>query len=206
MLAGIRKKLMCTYLLIIFITVTFFEFASIVSIHHYYLNSVSNTLKNKAELVGSFYNNFLDYGDIYNNSQQIIDLFAERTFQLQITDKNGNIIADSLGIAEEKTVASDEIIRTALSGKKGEFKGRQINTGERIYACTVPLTSNGMIVGAMCFTTSLDQTYQEIINLVLRILIFGLILLGVVSFFSFFFSSKISMAIEEVREMNNQDR
>lgn len=203
MLAGIRKKLMGTYFLIILITILFFEFAFVIGIHNYYLNSVSNNLKNKAELVSSFYNNFLDTGDIYSNSKQIIDLFAERSFQLQITDKSGNVIADSLGLTEKDTLAAYKEVKASLSGKKSEFNGRQLYTGERIYVCTVPLTSNGMIVGAMRFSTSLEQTYQVIYTLVQRLLVFGLILLGSVFLMGVFLATKIFNPIEEEINKSN---
>jgi len=183
MKVGRRKKLLCTYLLISFLTATIFEIFIIGNIHQYYLNSVSGTLKNKAELASRFYNNFLDFGDIYSNSKHIINLFAERSFQMQITDKKGNVIADSLGIKEINNLDYEDV-KIALTGKNSEFKGRHADSGEKIYAYTVPLTSNGMIVGTMRFTTSLEQTYQVIYKLTLRLLAFGLILVVTVFLFS----------------------
>jgi hypothetical protein len=179
MVVGTRKKLLCTYLLISFFTAAIFEIFIIGNIHQYYLNSISSTLKNKAELASRFYNNFLDFGDIYSNSKQIIDLFAERSFQMQITDKNGNVIADSLGKMEKNNLDYEDV-KIALTGKNSEFKGRQADSGEKIYAYTVPLTSNGMIVGTMRFTTSLEQTYQVIYKLTMQLLAFGLLLVGTV--------------------------
>ena len=190
MAVGTRRKLLCTYLLISFLTVLIFEIFIIGNIHQYYLNSVSSALKNKAALAGRFYNNFLDFGDIYSNSKQIIDLFAERSYQLQITDKNGNVIADSLGIKEKKNLDYEDV-KIALTGKNSEYKGRQADSGEKIYAYTVPLTSNGMIVGAMRFTTSLEQTYQVIYKLLLQLLVFGLILVATIFIISVFITSKL---------------
>ena len=57
---SIRKRLTGTYLLIIVLTVVIFEIVLIWGIKYFYLNSVGNNLKNKVELVSSFYNNFLD--------------------------------------------------------------------------------------------------------------------------------------------------
>jgi len=185
MVMNIGKRLLCTYLLISFLTVAIFEIFLIGGIHQYYLNSVSSTLQNKAELASRLYNNFLDSGDIYSNSKQTIDLFAERSFQMQITDKNGNVIADSLGIKEKRNLDYEDV-KIALTGKSSEFKGRQADSEEKIYAYTVPLISNGMIVGTMRFTTSLEQTYQVIYKLTLQLLAFGLMLVLTVFIISVF--------------------
>ena len=81
---GIRKRLIGTYFLIIFLTVAIFDFALIWGIKNYYINSIGANLKNQAELVSSFYNNFLDSGDIFSNSKQIIDIFSSQAFQTKL--------------------------------------------------------------------------------------------------------------------------
>ena len=96
MTINIRKRLIGTYLLIILLTVASFEFALIWGIKNYYIGSVADNLKNQVELVSSFYNNFLDSGDIFSNSKEIIDISSSRSFQLQSTDKRARVIVDSL--------------------------------------------------------------------------------------------------------------
>jgi hypothetical protein len=65
---GIGRRLTGTYFLVIFITVAIFELALITGINYYYLSSINNNLKNQAEMVAGFHNNFLDSTDLYSST------------------------------------------------------------------------------------------------------------------------------------------
>ena len=121
MTINIRKRLIGTYLLIILLTVASFEFALIWGIKNYYIGSVADNLKTQVELVSSFYNNFLDSGDIFSNSKEIIDIFSSRSFQLQITDKRARVIVDSLEATNDEVLDYEEI-QMALAGQEGNTR------------------------------------------------------------------------------------
>lgn len=194
---SIRKRLIGTYFLIILITVLVFEFALIWGINNYYLNSVSSTLQNQAELVSKFYNNFLDAGDLYSSAEQIIGNFAQRSFQIQITDKRGRVIADSLNVTSGEVLQTGDV-KTALKGGDGKFRGEDVFSGERVISCAAPLKSDGIVVGAVRFTSSLELTYQVISNLIKYLILFGLGLILVVSVISFLLAQTIVSPIEEI--------
>ncbi|HHY04766.1 MAG TPA: HAMP domain-containing histidine kinase [Thermoanaerobacterales bacterium] len=203
MTINIRKRLIGTYLLIILLTVASFEFALIWGIKNYYIGSVADNLKNQVELVSSFYNNFLDSGDIFSNSKEIIDIFSSRSFQLQITDKRARVIVDSLEATNDEVLDYEEI-QMALAGQEGEYKGVDRISGERIISYTAPLKHDDIIVGCVRFTSSLEMTYKVINDLVKYILIFGIALIVVVFVVSFFIAQTIVSPVEEITKTADQ--
>lgn len=203
MIFGIRKRLIGTYFLIIFLTVAIFDFALIWGIKNYYINSVSANLKNQAELVSSFYNNFLDSGDIFSNSKQIIDIFATQAFQIQITDETGRVVADSLNATNDKILDYEEI-NAALTGKGAKYKGRDRISGERILSYAAPLKHHDTVIGSVRFTSSLELTYRVIYKLAKYLIGFGIILLITVFFISFFLAQTIVSPIEEIIKTADQ--
>ena len=153
--------------------------------------------------MSSFYNNFLDSGDIYSNSKQIIQIFSSRSFQIQVTDKFGRVIADSVGVTEGEVLDYEEI-KTALSGKNGRYLNSNRAFGERIISYAAPLKNNNMVVGAIRFTSSLELTYQVIYRLVRYLIVFGLILIITVFIISSFIAQSIISPVEEITMTANQ--
>lgn len=203
MMFSIRKRLIGTYLLIIMLTVAIIEIVLIWGIKYYYLNSIGNNLKNQAELVSSFYNNFLDSGDIYSNSEQIKQFFSSRSFQIQIIDKFCKVVADSLDVTEGEVLDYEEV-EIALSGEGGRYLGSNRPSSERTISYAAPLKNNDVVVGAIRFTSSLELTYQVIYRLARYLIIFGLILITTVFIISSFIAQSIIRPVEEITMTANQ--
>ena len=200
---GIGRRLTGTYFLVIFITVAIFELALITGINYYYLSSINNNLKNQAEMVAGFHNNFLDSTDLYSSARQLIDIFAQESFQIQITDKRGKVIADSLGQTRDQVLDTTDIMK-ALQGAGDKFKGRDQFSGERIASWSAPLISQGTVVGAVRFTSSLELTYQVIYGLAQYLIVFGLFLILGVSIISYFLAQTIVVPVEEITRTAEQ--
>ncbi|MEN8905375.1 MAG: HAMP domain-containing sensor histidine kinase [Clostridiales bacterium] len=203
MFFGIRKRLVGTYLLIIFLTVTFCETAIILSVKNYYENRVDRTIEDYTSTAANFYNGYLSSTNIESNSGKLISNFLNLPVQIQIINTKGKVIADSLHVTYGTTVSTPDV-EMALNGKKGKFIGRESEANEKILSHTAPLKSNNKIVGVVRFITSLEIMQNNINSIVKYLILSGLIIIFIIFIISLYISNTITRPIQEVTVVSNK--
>jgi hypothetical protein len=94
--SGIRARLVFTYLLIITLTVAALEVVVSLAVKEYYMGNIEALLRTHAENAANFYRGYLSNTAIEDNTREFIENFDTMKVQIQVTDTNGKVLADSI--------------------------------------------------------------------------------------------------------------
>jgi len=196
---SIRKRLVGSYFIVIFITVLILELFLIVSVHVYYNRNIERIVMNQAELSASFYEQYFADEPLADQSERMLKGFAQRTTaQVQIIDASGLLLQDSAGISGNQEMGMFEDVAAALGGEAGQWEGIAVTTGEPIMAVSLPLRSEEAIVGVVRIVTSMTDTISTVRQISLIFIIAGLIVVAIVTLLSMLISRTITEPITEL--------
>jgi signal transduction histidine kinase len=135
-------------------------------IRSYYYSALRTGLTSKAESAAGFFTGYLSqtYGEYYQSAYRYTESFEDKdVVELQFINTRGVVEVSSYGFAAGTTPDTPDVT-TALTEKAiGSWTGRRGSTGERIMAVTAPLlASDGSVVGAMRYVTSLRQVTRQV--------------------------------------------
>ncbi|MHB1407876.1 MAG: two-component sensor histidine kinase, partial [Desulfitobacteriaceae bacterium] len=126
-MSSIRLRLTVIFMLIIVITVTILEAFLIYTVKQNYYGSLEGSLTNQIKISADFYSKYFADATLQENVLYNVDAFWKQSnAQVQIVDKAGTIIMDSIGVIPSGD-ANSEDIREALKGKTGKWIG-SLNT------------------------------------------------------------------------------
>jgi hypothetical protein len=84
--------------LVLLLSVVIFEIVVIILLKTFYIENVNAVLKSALEINSKFYNHDLVEGN--SSAKEFVKDFVHLPYHIQITDKKGKVIADSLNQAE----------------------------------------------------------------------------------------------------------
>jgi len=196
---SIRKRLVGSYFIVIFITVLILELFLIVSVHVYYNRNIERIVMNQAELSASFYEQYFADEPLADQSERMLRGFAQRTTaQVQIIAANGLLLQDSVGVPGSQEMGLFEDVAAALRGEPGQWNGIDTTTGEPIMAVSLPLKSEETIAGVVRIVTSMTETISTVRQISLIFIIAGLVVVAVVTLLSVLLSRTITGPITEL--------
>ena len=168
-LRGLRNRWLQSGILLTVIIVVLFTVLFSAGVHNYYYNAVKTGLAAKAESASEFFTGYLSetYGAYYQSAYRYTESFEDKdVLELQFINTRGEVEVSSYGISAG-AVPGTEDVASALEGKRiGFWIGRRSGTGERVMAVTAPLlASDGSVVGAMRYVTSLRLVNGQIIKM-----------------------------------------
>ncbi|RKD21639.1 two-component sensor histidine kinase [Caminicella sporogenes] len=198
---GIKRRWVINYILIILLVMIVLEGLFMFFVRKYYYDSVKQALMNRAVVVAGFYNKYLNTS-IFNFEKDIKRIIEEYTFndyaEIQAVDLTGNIIQNSSGFERKEKVATSDFYK-ALKGFTGYWVGRDINTGEKIMAVSVPLlNSRGKVVGVLRYVTSIEKADCIIRRLFLISLLVMMMVLILILVLNIIFTRTIINPIKEI--------
>lgn len=200
-LKGIRARLLGSYLFLITVTVVSFELFFIVAVDKYYYNNIENLLLNQIKVSANFYDMYLSTNTLKENVQNNADVFWNNTHaEVQIIDKSGNMLMDSIGNFTEEKVKSKDI-KKALQGEAGKVIERDENSKEKILCISYPLKSKGEIEGVLRFITSVQDVDMTIIKISFILILIGICIIAIGGISSMFLSNSIVKPLREITEM-----
>ncbi|KOF57266.1 membrane protein [Clostridium sp. DMHC 10] len=200
-LKGIRARLLGSYLFLITVTVVSFELFFIVAVDKYYYNNIENLLLNQIKVSANFYDMYLSTNTLKENVQNNADVFWNNTHaEVQIIDKSGNMLMDSIGNFTEEKVKSKDI-KKALQGEAGKVIERDENSKEKILCISYPLKSKGKIEGVLRFITSVQDVDMTIIKISFILILIGICIIAIGGISSMFLSNSIVKPLREITEM-----
>ncbi|WP_392486804.1 sensor histidine kinase [Haloimpatiens sp. FM7315] len=195
---SIKKRLTINFMVVIFITVAIFESLLINAVKKYYYDNIQNTLITQIKLSCDFYSKYFSNASLKENILDNVDVFWKQTSaQVQIIDSNGNILMDSIGVIP-LTPLKDSELKAALKGEIGKKIGRVSYSKNEVLAVTHPLKSNGKIVGALRFITSLEPVKSQIKYISFIFIFIGSFAIIVSGIISLFLSDTIIGPIKEL--------
>ena len=194
---SIRTRLMVFFMVVIVITVISLEILLIYTVRQNFYGSMESSLTSQIRISADLYAKYFSDATLEENVLYNVDVFWKQTdAQVEIVDKNGNIIMDSIGVIPPADAPRDDII-AALKGESGKWIGEQDN--EQVMAIAYPLRANGKIIGALRFITALRAVNADIRGLLIFIAI-GVAVLVIVGGISIFLANTIVIPLREVTE------
>ena len=195
---GIRKRLVTSYLLVIFLTVFILEALLLIGIRQYYVDNVKEIMRQQAEVTANFYNLYLAGADLVREAPVLYDSFSQvTTAQVQIVDQQGVLLVASPGLDKGDQLNLPDVQR-ALAGEPGDWRGVLPVTNESILAVTQPLKAGEQVVGAVRLITSLTGVNEVIQRVALLLVTIGLAVLLLGAGVSMYLSSTITRPVERI--------
>jgi len=157
---GIRQRWLMNSLgvtfVVVLIAVTSYAFA----ITAYYYNGMQTSLITKAKTATDFFSTYMSstYTDYYKGAYAYTERFDERDkLEMQFLNTNGRVEATTFGLTAGMNPGTPEI-EAAISAKSlAAWRGKSLQTGERILAVTSPIIfTDGRIVGLVRYVSSLS--------------------------------------------------
>ena len=193
---GIRGRLTANFIIVILISVAILEMLLIYTVHQNYYGSLKGNLTNQVKISADMYSKYYSDTSLEENILYNVDAFWNQSnAQVEIVDREGKIIMDSLGIIPGSDEPREDI-NEALNNKMGEWIGRL--NGEKVMAVSYPLKSDGEIVGALRLIASTDAIDQDIQSTARIFIAIGLFVILSVGLLSIFLANSILVPLKEV--------
>ncbi|TEB08649.1 Alkaline phosphatase synthesis sensor protein PhoR [Pelotomaculum schinkii] len=192
---GIRVRLTANFMIVIIFTVAILEMLLIYIVRQNYYSSLEGSLSNQIKICTEMYTKYFSDTSLQDNVLYNVDAFWNQSnAEVQIVDKNGNIVMDSQGSISQEMKGND--IEEALTGKTGVWVG-YLN-GQKVMAVANPLKSDNQIVGALRFIASLSAVDQDIVKTEEVFILIGLFVILIVGSISIFLANTITVPLQEV--------
>jgi len=197
-MTGIRARLTANFMIIIIITVTILEVLLIYTVRQNYYGSLEGSLTNQIKISADLYAKYFSDTTLQENVLYNVDAFWNQSnAEVEIVDKDGSIVMDSLGVIPTDNIAKNDI-KDALNGDTGKWIGRL--NGQKVMAVAYPLKANDEVVGALRFITSLSAVDKDIQNTAYIFISIGLAVVFFAGLISVFLANTIIVPLQEVTE------
>lgn len=197
---SIRARLTAIFVIVIVVTVGILEALLIYIVKQNYYNSLEGSLINQIKISADLYAKYFSDASLQENVLYNVDAFWSQTnAQVEIADKSGTIIMDSLGAMPSGKVDTTDLTEALVKGKTGTWVG-SLN-GEKVMAVSHPLKTNNEIVGALRFITSLREVDQDISKLASIFILIGALVVLIAGLISVFLANTIVVPLKEVTEV-----
>ncbi len=193
---GIKRRVVWSYLILIIFSVALFETMLIFALRVYYLDGVKQVLRDQGTMFSTFYEQELIEDRLKVDPETMLDQYRFLVeAQVQLVDEKGNLIADSHEYT--KINMSDYTdIKTALGGLTG-YLDTELDE-ERVLVVTQPLKRGSTVIGAIRFTTSLEQVNKVFTQNTLFLLSFGGVVILTAAIISYFLANTITKPVSAI--------
>ncbi|MGL4656196.1 MAG: ATP-binding protein [Sarcina sp.] len=177
---SIKSRLVRSFVLVVSATILIASVMFLMFITRYYYQGTEDILKSQIKVAADFYDKYLSDNSLEYNVYEDKDIFWQQTdAQVQIYNDKGVLIMDSLGVDKHSGEPID--VQKALSGGVGEWIGHVDYSDQKVMTISYPLESNGKIVGAVRYITSLEGVNKFILKFAWAFIIIGLavIIIGI---------------------------
>ncbi|GAA0121751.1 MAG: HAMP domain-containing histidine kinase [Clostridium argentinense] len=197
-MVSIKKRISGSYLLIILLTIVIVEVIVITAIRSYYYTGLNDTLKNQIIISSNFYNTYLSSEGVQANIANNVDLFWENTnAEVQVIDKNGKVLMDSLGVNTEN-IKLPEKLSDVIEGKEKIIVEKLNINGESSISMVTALNHNNKIDGALRFIASTIEVDKTIAKASKYALLVGMFVIMISSIVSLFISNSITKPLKKI--------
>lgn len=193
---GIRGRLTANFMIVILVSVAILEVLLIYTVQQNYYGSLRGNLTNQVKISADMYSKYYSDTPLEDNILYNVDAFWNQSdAKVEIVDRDGKIVMDSLGMIPEQGEPMEDI-QNALNDKMGEWVGKL--NGQKVMAVAYPLKSEGQIVGALRFIASTSAIDQDIRDTAKIFIAIGLFVALIVGLLSIFLANTILIPLREV--------
>ena len=197
---SIKKRLAINFIFIVVITVVTLEIFLINIVKENYYKNLEESLNNQIRLSADLYSRYFSDATLHENILNNVDTFWKQTkAQVEILDKSGMILMDSIGVISPNPVNTEDVIK-AINGEKGTWIGKVEYDEHKVMAISYPLKSGENIVGVLRFITSLREVNQDIKTIALIFIGFGGIVILISSLVAVLLANTIIGPLKSVTE------
>lgn len=167
---SLKKRLVGSFMIVIFISVAAFEGLLIYFTRYYFYNNMESILTNQIKISSDFYSRYFSNVPLQDNILDNVDIFWKQTSaEVQIVNTNGEILMDSIG-ADITNKAEGNDFQDALKGGRGTRVGTIEGRKSRVMIISYPLKSGDKVIGVLRFISSLEGV-DKIVNRISSIFI-----------------------------------
>jgi len=202
MFRGLYPRIVGITTLVLLLSVVIFEIVVIILLKTFYIENVNAVLKSALEINSKFYNHDLVEGN--SSAKEFVKDFVHLPYHIQITDKKGKVIADSLNQAEYD-ISNYPDVKLALKGHTyARFNGPGPIKKSQILSNSIPIKTNTKIIGVMRFSVSLQDTYKAMNTMIYFFIVIGLIIILLAIIISTIISKTITKPIQHITNISNE--
>lgn len=199
---SIQNRLLRNFLVVIIVTVILLELFIVIGIRHLtYLNLEQIVTNNSEYAINSimYKSDTLDITEILDPNLR--QYFSNRSAQVQIIDKDSNVIFDSLGVLYNGPIVYPDIT-TAKNGTKGVWRGKVDYSDETVMAVSTPIVNSiNQNIGIMRMIISLDKLHEAIFKMTVAFILVGVGAIATAYLISIYLSRSITKPLKQLNEV-----
>lgn len=198
--SSIKRRLTCSFILVIVITVAILELILINILKQNYYRNLEENMENQLRISTDLYYRYFSEATLSDNVLNNVDTFWKQTSaEVQIIDLKGNLLMDSIGIQDNSIGKKQDVIK-AMKGGHGRWIGKVSYADNELMAVSEPLKSNDKIVGVLRFVTSLKSVNSDLISMTYMFISIGIGVIFISGIFSVFLANSITGPLKNVTE------
>lgn len=200
---GIQIRLFKTFTLVTILSLVVLESIILVGFARFSYKNLENNLRKKSE----YAINTIIYKSDALNLQEVLDpsfrqYFKDNSAQVQIIDKDFNVIFDSIGVLYTEPILYPDIVSSA-NENTGAWVGKVDYTNDRIMAVSTSiLNSMNQNIGILRMIISLSDVDAAILRVGTFIVLIGALVIAFSVLISFYFSKSITGPLKELSEVS----
>lgn len=202
---SLGKRLVNSFLLIIVLTVSIIVIFLIIGVKEFYYGDVESELENRLIVSMESYNKFYSEKTI---EELLIDdtdlLWGDINAEVQILDKDGFILMDSIGVMTNDPVTTTDIVN-ASQDEFTPWIGHDKNSDETIMSVAGPMKNiRGETIGYLRFISSIEKVNRIILKVAFMIILLGFLVIVITMLMSILLANSIVKPILEITEVANK--
>lgn len=198
---SIKTRLVKSFMLIIVITVVILEIVLINGVKEYYYKNIEDILSSQIEFSISYYLRYFSSETLEDIILDDVDVFWQHTTaQVQILNKDGKLLMDSLGINNDDNKVLPDI-KKAIDGEKGVWIGKVDYNVDTVMSVSIAIKDHDRVIGIIRFITSLKETNYIIKTISILLLWMGIAVLFISGAVSIFLANSIVKPLQEVTKV-----
>lgn len=195
---SIKNKIINNFLLILITIMLALNCIIFIMISKYYYNSSEQLLSNQLQTSVAFYNKYFSSSSLEENVNDNVDSFWNQVdAQVQIYDKNGSLLMDSIGV-ESKGEMPLDVKKAINGGKTASWIGKVDYSKDKLMAVTRPIIVNNKTIGALRYIVSLEKIDKQVKSIGLVFVLISLVAVLVGAVMCIFIGKSIVTPINEL--------
>lgn len=198
---SIKGQVVRIILVTISLIIVILNILLMIFLRKYYYDNTEDLLRSRINVSLRLYEKYFHKNNLNEIINDDIDIFwKDNNVQVEIFDKNKELLMDSIGVKDEAFIKEEDVMRAA-KGETSRWIGNVNYTKSKVMAVSSPIIIRGEIIGIIRLITSLDDVNRIITNVILRFSLVSIIAFVIGIFLSILLADKIIKPIKYLTEV-----
>ncbi|MGA9289500.1 MAG: HAMP domain-containing sensor histidine kinase [Anaerobacillus sp.] len=196
------RRVIFSFMSVILLVLVLTEAIFFVVIHRYYYNGITDTLLSHVETSSAFFTKYEgeQLRDIPEKSHEIIKSFAYPGTELELVNRQGEVLISSTGFDVDETI---DLKSSILKGDTAS-EVEKTSTGEKILSVYSPLKYNEQTIAVLRYKSTLEEVDRAIRQIMTFVTFIGLSVAVLVFLISLRLSHSIVRPIKEITSASSR--